>query len=446
MLRLKNGFLVVATAFFASSLSCPVFAEENADIKDEVEKKFSTNKKETPKVYLENLKENFDFSGSIKTFFSYSGIPTSNINWSGNDFRIANFRADGKKIDSAFNAGIKGALNFGKTFKNEAGKNVLKVSAGLEVDLINDEFDDKNKNKFKLASAKCVFFDHLKVGYDSLFIAGAKTVMIGGMFKLSKDLSLNFDIFRDPALFDLKQNLGKKKDVKGEMKFVPAFKYNSAIPGTAVHSAYNLGKLGKVNLSLFGRPIVLKENKTEKAENKFLFGFGAKANAELHFIDKVDTLKVGGFFSMGVGDYLMKAAKTAEFIGCVGDKVVALPTSFYLENKDVKPAVLLDLSGEYAFKINPVNEVSVSLADLHYFGDFENSLVWRENNKDKENKVSINNIVTFGLGYKYSACKKMDLFTNVYGVIMNLAKDGKFEGENAKNWGWTLNFGVDCKL
>lgn len=436
MLRLKNGFLVVATAFFASSLFCPVFAEENADIKDEVEKKFSTNKKETPKVYLENLKENFDFSGSIKTFFSYSGIPTSNINWNGNDFRIANFRADNKKIDSAFNAGIKGALNFGKTFKNDAGKNVLKVSAGLEVDLINDEFDDKNKNKFKLASAKCVLFDHLKVGYDSLFIAGAKTVMIGGMFKLSKDLSLNFDIFRDPALGDLKE--------KGS--FNPKeFKYKSAIPGTAIHGAYNLGKLGKVNLSLLGRPIFLKETKTKDAENKFLFGFGAKANAELHFIDKVDTLKVGGFFSMGVGDYLMKAAKTAEFISYVGDNVVALPTSFYLENKDVKPAVFLDLSGEYAFKINPVNEVSVSLADLHYFGDFENSYVWEKKDDGKENRV-INNIVTFGLGYKYSACKKMDLFTNAYGVIMNLAKDGKFEGENSKNWGWTLNFGVDCKL
>ena len=428
MLRLKNGFLVVATAFFASSLSCPVFAEE----------------KETPKVYLENLKENFDFSGSVKTFFSYNGIPTSNINWNGNDFRIVNFRADDKKIDSAFNAGIKGALNFGKTFKNDAGKNVLKVSAGLEVDLINDEFD-KDKNKFKLASAKCVFFDHWKVGYDSLFIAGAKTVMIGGMFKLSKDLSLNFDIFRDLHLVDLKKGLGEKKEVDGEIKFVPDFKYNSAIPGTAVHSAYNLGKLGKVNLSLFGRPIVLKENKTKDAENKFLFGFGAKANAELHFIDKVDTLKVGGFFSMGVGDYLMKTAKTAEFIGFVDNSVVALPTSFYLENKDVKPAVLLDLSGEYAFKINPVNEVSVSLADLHYFGDFENSYVWKPKNEGKENRV-INNIVTFGLGYKYSACKKMDLFTNVYGVYMHLAKDGKFEGENAKNWGWTLNFGVDCKL
>jgi hypothetical protein len=116
-----------------------------------------------------------------------------------------------------------------------------------------------------------------------------------------------------------------------------------------------------------------------------------------------------------------------------------------LANEDVKPAVLLDLSGEYAFKINPVNEVSVSLADLHYFGDFENSYVWKPKNEGAENRV-INNIVTFGLGYKYSACKKMDLFTNVYGVIMNLAKDGKFEGENAKNWGWTLNFGVDCKL
>lgn len=437
MLRLKNGFLVVATAFFASSLSCPVFAEE----------------KETPKVYLENLKENFDFSGSVKTFFSYNGIPTSNINWNGNDFRIANFRADDKKINSAFNAGIKGALNFGKTFKNEAGKNVLKVSAGLEVDLINDEFDDKNKNKFKLASAKCVLFDHLKVGYDSLFIAGAKTVMLGGMFKLSKDLSLNFDIFRDPALFDLgnSKNHGLSKKVEigdgknKKIEFKPAFKYNSAIPGTAIHGAYNLGKLGKVNLSLFGRPILMKENKTEKAENKFLFGFGAKANAELHFIDKVDTLKVGGFFSMGVGDYLMKAAKTAEFIGNVDSNVVALPTSFYLKDTDVKPAVLLDLSGEYAFKINPVNEVSVSLADLHYFGDFENSYVWKPKNDGAENRV-INNIVTFGLGYKYSACKKMDLFTNAYGVIMNLAKDGKFEGENAKNWGWTLNFGVDCKL
>lgn len=431
MLRLKNGFLVVATAFFASSLSCPVFAEE----------------KETPKVYLENLKENFDFNGSVKTFFSYNGIPTSNINWNGNDFRIANFRADDKKIDSAFNAGIKGALNFGKTFKNDAGKNVLKVSAGLEVDLINDEFDDKNKNKFKLASAKCVLFDHLKVGYDSLFIAGAKTVMLGGMFKPSDNFSLNFDIFRDLPLVDLGDKSSKglwKKVQTGEgEKFKSAFKYSSAIPGTAIHGVYNLGNLGKVNLSLFGRPIVLKGNATASAENKFLFGFGAKANAELHFIDKVDTLKVGGFFSMGVGDYLMKAAKTAEFIGFVGDNVVALPTSFYLEkeNKDVKPVVFLDLSGEYAFKINPVNEVSVSLADLHYFGDFENSYVLEK----KENKV-FNNIVTFGLGYKYSACKKMDLFTNAYGVIMNLAKGKKFEDKNAKNWGWTLNFGVDCKL
>jgi hypothetical protein len=437
MLRLKNGFLVVATAFFASGLSCPVFAEE----------------KETPKVYLENLKENFDFNGSVKTFFSYSGIPTSNINWNGNDFRIANFRADDKNINSAFNAGIKGALNFGKTFKNDAGKNVLKVSAGLEVDLINDEFDAKTENKFKLASAKCVLFDHLKVGYDSLFIAGAKTVMIGGMFKPSDNFSLNFDIFRDLPLVDLGNKSSKglwKKVETGEgenkkIEFKSAFKYSSAIPGTAIHGVYNLGNLGKVNLSLFGRPIVLKENKTKDAENKFLFGFGAKANAELHFIDKVDTLKVGGFFSMGVGDYLMKAAKTAEFIGGVDENVVALPTSFYLEDKDVKPAVLLDLSGEYAFKINPVNEVSVSLADLHYFGDFENSYVWKPKNEGAENRV-INNIVTFGLGYKYSACKKMDLFTNAYGVIMNLAKGGKFDGENAKNWGWTLNFGVDCKL
>ena len=427
MLRLKNGFLVVATAFFASS---PVFAEE----------------KETPKVYLENLKENFDFSGSIKTFFSYNGIPTSNINWNGNDFRIANFRADGKKIDSAFNAGIKGALNFGKTFKNDAGKNVLKVSAGLEVDLINDEFDAKTENKFKLASAKCVLFDHLKVGYDSLFIAGAKTVMIGGMFKPSDDFSLNFDIFRDPALVDLgdksSKGLCKKFTEGGNEKFKPAFKYNSAIPGTAVHSAYNVGKLGKVNLSLFGRPILMKENK-EESENRFLFGFGAKANAELHFIDKVDTLKVGGFFSVGVGDYLMKAAKTAEFIGNVEkESIVALPASFYLEGKDVKPAMLLDLSGEYAFKINPVNEVSVSLADLHYFGDFDNAAFCQNNS----GKNYINNIVTFGLGYKYSACRKMDFFTNAYGVIMNLAKGKKFEGENVKNWGWTLNFGVDCKL
>ena len=427
MLRLKNGFLVVATAFFASS---PVFAEE----------------KETPKVYLENLKENFDFSGSIKTFFSYNGIPTSNINWNGNDFRIANFRADGKKIDSAFNAGIKGALNFGKTFKNDAGKNVLKVSAGLEVDLINDEFDAKTENKFKLASAKCVLFDHLKVGYDSLFIAGAKTVMIGGMFKPSDDFSLNFDIFRDPALVDLgdksSKGLCKKFTEGGKEKFKPAFKYNSAIPGTAVHSAYNVGKLGKVNLSLFGRPILMKENK-EESENRFLFGFGAKANAELHFIDKVDTLKVGGFFSVGVGDYLMKAAKTAEFIGNVEkESIVALPASFYLEGKDVKPAMLLDLSGEYAFKINPVNEVSVSLADLHYFGDFDNAAFCQNNS----GKNYINNIVTFGLGYKYSACRKMDFFTNAYGVIMNLAKGKKFEGENVKNWGWTLNFGVDCKL
>lgn len=432
MLRLKNGFLVVATAFFASGLYCPVFAEE----------------KETPKVYLENLKENFDFNGSVKTFFSYSGIPTSNINWNGNDFRIANFRADGKKIDSAFNAGIKGALNFGKTFKNDAGKNVLKVSAGLEVDLINDEFDDKNTNKFKFASAKCVLFDHLKVGYDSLFIAGAKTVMIGGMFKPSDDFSLNFDIFRDPALVDLgdkpSKGLSKKINEAGEeKKFNPAFKYNSAIPGTAVHSAYNLGKLGKVNLSLFGRPIVLKENEMASAENKFLFGFGAKANVELHFIDKVDTLKVGGFLSMGVGDYSMKAAKTAEFIGNVEkDSIVALPASFYSESNDVKPVTFLDASVDYAFKVDPVNEVSVSASNLHYFGDFDGAEFLQNNN----GKKYINNIVTFGLGYKYSACKKMDLFTNAYGVIMHLAKNGEFKGDNAKNWGWTLNFGVDCKL
>ncbi len=437
MLRLKNGFLVVATAFFASNLSSPVFAEENAEIK-----------KETPKVYLESLKENFDFSGNVKTFFSYSGIPTSNIFWAGNEFRPFYFRANGKKVNPGFNAGVKGTLNLGKTFKNNAGKNVLKVSTGLEVDLINGDFEDKAKNLFKLASAKTVLFDCLKVGYDSLFVAGAKTVMVGGMFKVNDELSLNFDIFRDPALVDLDSKTSKglcEKNVKdGKEEFKQVFKYNSAIPGVAVHGSYSLGNLGKANLSLFGRPVVLsKEEKKDEKDNISLFGFAAKANVELHFIKDVDTLKIGGFFSAGCGDYLAKTVKAVENVGRVDDGVKAIPASFYLagEKDDIKSVILLDSSVEYSYKVNPVNVISVSVSDLHYFGDFKDGKFY-----DDKKDILINNVLNLGLGYKYSVCKKADFFANLNGVYMHLAKGEKFKGDEKQSFGWGFNFGIDCKL
>lgn len=464
MSRLQNGLLVVATAFFASSLSYPVFAEENSLKEEEVsfvERKVSEvkveEKKEAKKVYLENLKENFDFGGSVKTFFSYSGIPTSNIDWFGNEFRPLFFKMEEKKVNSiatTLNAGIKGSLNFGKTFKNDAGKNVLKVSTGLEVDLRNDEFDKTGDDKkfFKIASAKGILYDCFKIGYDSLFVGGAKTVMMGGIFKVNNMFTLSCDIFRDLSLVDIGDGTnnrslsnflvdGDNKEITGTKA---AFKYNSAIPGVALHNSFNFGSFGKANLSLFGRPVLLKETKEDG--EKFIFGFGAKANAELHFIDKVDTLKVNVLFGSGIGDYMAKVKKATEKLEKSHSKLTALPASFYIDEDKIKPSMFLDGSLDYAFKINPVNEVSLSCGNLWYINDYSKANFVGIDGKN----WFVNDVLTFGLGYKYSACKKMDLFINGYGVYMHVAaKDGESADELpnvSQKLGWGFNFGADMKL
>ena len=460
MLRFNNNFFAIATAFFASSLFQPisVFAEEIQEeefFDDEFEEEVPVKKIEK-KTVLENLKESLEIGGNVKGDFSYSGIPSSNVEYKSNDFRPFQFRML-KNIPFSFDAGLKASLSLGKTFKNDAGKNILKVNVSLDFDKYNSDLEEGKTRTFELGSAKGIFFDCFKVGFDREFVTGTKEMLVGGMWKVNDLFTLNFDLMRDLSLVDCKNgfyrryNEGEKeKDEKGnEKNLTNNYSYNGAIPAFGVQGVFSFGSLGCAKLGSLLRPVLLIDS-TNKSEPKSigLFGFGIKADAEFKFIKDVDKLSVNVLFGSGIGEYNPRMRKFCDGVGFMsGNLLKPVPASFYKEGDDFKSSSFINFNADYSFKVNPQNELSVGAGGLFLVNNFDEKEFMKDQNYLKS-------LLVGNLGYKFSACKKLDFSVNANLVKVFFNVDSEKIAENLKGeqkdlfrtWGWNLMFGADFKF
>jgi len=358
------------------------------------------------------------------------------------------------------------SFNLIKIFKNNAGENVLKIFGGLEADLFsNDDFEDKAKNHFKISSLKGVLYDHFKFGYDSEFVTGAKTMVIfGGMFKINEVLSLDFDIFKNLPFIDLnisndwKSSSDKFIAVANDAKNCvgkPVKEWKQSffclnIPGLGIKGNFNCGDLGKCSLGAMVLPIILTEKLAKNDSIYSDLGFGVKFNTDFQFLKGIDSFKVGAIFGRGIGDYVTKVKKSAKLIKRSHNDLAGVPASIFLINegktvKSLELANFLDLSLFYAFKINPVHKVVCNVANLHFLNDYTEGKFLDKSGKNHY----VNNILTLGLGYVFSVCKKMDFFANLNGVVFIVKnKDEKTSDlkDVDKKWGWGIDFGAYFKI
>lgn len=427
----KNNILLVAVSLFSASFFSVnnIFAKE-----DKVEVV------ENKKTISDALKETLDISGNVKGVFSYSGLPGSNIKNAANDFRPMSLKL-GQQIPPSFDAGVKTSLSLGKTFKNEDNRNVLKVNINLEMDLFNDKLNEGRV--LEIESAKGIFYDFLKIGFDQEFVTGAKGMLIGGMWKFNNFFTLNADIIRDLDLFDLNKSVYFKQFDK-KTKQGPGFLYSNSIPTVGVQGQFNLDNLGFVKVGGIVRPVLLLSGNDQKT---FLTGFGLGTSGVLHFIKNVDTLVFNFLFGSGIGDYIKKVKVGGIALNNVNKGIANMPVSFFGEcdfssSKDSNYSSVINKSNffngfvNYAYKVMPQHELSVGMGDLFYLGSdaFDKFIGDQDFCK---------NLFNCSLGYKYSACKKMDL--SVVGNAVHI-QNAKKSLENIGNWGWNMMFAADFKF
>lgn len=421
----KNNILLVAVSLFSASFFSVnnIFAKE-----DKVEVV------ENKKTISDALKETLDISGNVKGVFSYSGLPGSNIKNAANDFRPMSLRL-GQQIPPSFDAGVKASLSLGKTFKNEYNRNVLKVNVTLGMDKFNENLN--NGRVLEIESAKGIFYDCLKVGFDQEFVTGAKGMLIGGMWKFNNFFTLNADIIRDLDLSDLKSGSLLGTDEKD-----PKFLYSNSIPTVGVQGQFNLGNLGFVKVGGIVRPVLLLSGKDQKT---FLTGFGLGTSGVLHFVKNVDTLVFNFLFGSGIGEFNNKVKVGGVALKNVNSGISNMPVSFFFSNSDnssndyssnIHNSNFFNGFINYAYKIMPQHELSVGMGDLFYLGSdaFDKFI---------GDKDYCKNLFNCSLGYKYSACKKMDL--SVVGNAVHI-KNAKKALEKVGNWGWNMMFAADFKF
>ena len=473
MLRFNNNFFAIATAFFASSLFQPisVFAEEVQEeefFDDEFEEEVPVKKIEK-KTVLEDLKESLEVGGNVKGVFSYTGIPSSGIKFIANDFRPFSLRLCGEKgfpLNSSFDAGVKASLSLGKTFKNDAGKNILKVNLSFELDQYNDKLENFKEEPIKIGSAKGIFFDCFKIGYDKEFVTGAKGMLIGGMWKINDLFTLNFDIMRDLDFIDLDKDhknlfleTSTELDEDGKIKNSKNyFSYSNPIPAFGIQGQIKIGNLGNVKIGYLGRPMLINTS-VKDDKSVFLWGNGVNISSDFSFIKNVDKLGINVLFGSSIGEFNPKMKACAEKSGFMlnvgGKKVTTIPAScFCLEKKhlsDDEHAVYSNLfintGVDYSFKITPAHEVSVGISDFHVF--YTEAL-----EKFLEEKIAVKNMLTGNLGYKFSACKKLDfsVTANFVKAFLNVDSEKITDSLNDdqkklfQTWGWNLMFGADFKF